>query len=65
VLRAGTAATITFVRTSDKTHGTEVVFPSLNRRALPLKQPIVIEAPAAGERRSCSARTCCVRAFVE
>jgi RND family efflux transporter MFP subunit len=43
-LRAGTPARITFVRTTDKTCGTEVVFPSLNiKRALPLNEPIVIE----------------------
>ena len=43
-LRAGTPARITFVRTTDKTCGTEVVFPSLNiRRPLPLNQPVVIE----------------------
>ena len=43
-LRAGTLARITFVRTTDKTCGTEVVFPSLNiRRALPLNEPVVIE----------------------
>jgi membrane fusion protein, heavy metal efflux system len=39
-LHAGTPARITFVRTTDKTCGTEVVFPSLNiKRALPLKTP--------------------------
>jgi plastocyanin domain-containing protein len=51
-LRAGAAARITFVRTTDKTCGTEVVFPSLNiKRALPLNEPVVIDiAPrAAGE----------------
>jgi plastocyanin len=51
-LRAGTAARITFVRTTDETCGTEVVFPSLNiRRALPLNQPIAIDFTlgAAGE----------------
>ncbi len=51
-LRAGTPAQITFVRTTDKTCATEVVFPSLNvTRALPLNQPVVIEfTPAkAGE----------------
>ena len=51
-LHAGTPARITFVRTTDKTCGTEVVFPSLNiRRALPLNQPVVIEVTprAAGE----------------
>jgi len=42
--RAGTPARITFVRTTDKTCGTEVVFPSLNiKRALPLNEPVVIE----------------------
>jgi plastocyanin domain-containing protein len=42
-LRAGTPARITFVRTTDKTCGTEVVFPSLNiKRALPLNEPVVI-----------------------
>ena len=51
-LRAGTPARITFVRITDKTCGTEVVFPSLNiKRALPLNEPVVIEfTPAkAGE----------------
>jgi cobalt-zinc-cadmium efflux system membrane fusion protein len=43
-LRAGIPARITFVRTTDKTCGTEVVFPSLNiKRALPLNEPVVIE----------------------
>jgi plastocyanin len=43
-VRAGTPARITFVRTTDKTCGTEVVFPSLNiKRALPLNQPVAIE----------------------
>jgi len=43
-LHAGTPATVTFVRTTDKTCGTEVVFPSLNvKRALPLNQPVAIE----------------------
>ena len=50
-LRAGTPARITFVRTTDKTCGTEVVFPSLNiKRALPLNQRVAIEfTPRAGE----------------
>ena len=46
------AARITFVRTTDKTCGTEVVFPSLNiRRSLPLNEPVVIEftPKASGE----------------
>jgi hypothetical protein len=43
-LRAGQLARITFTRTTDKTCGTEVVFPSLNiRRPLPLNEPVVIE----------------------
>jgi len=43
-VRAGQRARITFVRTTDKTCGTEVVFPSLNiRRPLPLDKPVVIE----------------------
>jgi membrane fusion protein, heavy metal efflux system len=43
-LRAGALARITFVRTTDKTCGTEVVFPSLNiKRVLPLNEPVVIE----------------------
>jgi len=43
-LRAGQPARITFVRTTDKTCGTEVVFPSLKiRRPLPLNEPVVIE----------------------
>jgi membrane fusion protein, heavy metal efflux system len=43
-LRAGTPARLTFLRTTDKTCGTEVVFPSLNiKRALPLNEPVVIE----------------------
>ena len=43
-VRASTPARITFVRTTDKTCGTEVVFPSLNiKRALPLNEPVVIE----------------------
>jgi plastocyanin domain-containing protein len=43
-LRAGTPARITFRRTTDKTCGTEVVFPSLDiTGALPLNQPVQIE----------------------
>jgi cobalt-zinc-cadmium efflux system membrane fusion protein len=46
-LRAGVPARVTFVRTTDKTCGTEVVFPSLNiKRALPLNQPIEIDITA-------------------
>ena len=40
-LRAGTPVRLTFVRTTDKTCATEVVFPSLNiKRALPLNEPV-------------------------
>jgi cobalt-zinc-cadmium efflux system membrane fusion protein len=43
-LRAGSPVRLTFVRTTDKTCGTEVVFPSLNiKRALPLNEPVAIE----------------------
>jgi cobalt-zinc-cadmium efflux system membrane fusion protein len=43
-VRAGQPARVTFVRTTDKTCGREVVFPSLNiRRPLPLNEPVVIE----------------------
>lgn len=43
-LRAGTPTRITFVRETDKTCGTDVVFPALNiKRALPLNEPVVIE----------------------
>jgi RND family efflux transporter MFP subunit len=42
-LRGGIPAAVTFLRTTDKTCATEVVFPSLNiRRALPLNGPVVI-----------------------
>ena len=43
-LKAGTIARITFTRTSDKTCGTAVVFPSLKiQRDLPLNKPVAIE----------------------
>jgi RND family efflux transporter MFP subunit len=43
-LRAGTPARLTFVRTTEKTCATEVVFPSLKvKRALPLNEPVMIE----------------------
>ena len=51
-VRSGQPARITFVRTTDKTCGTEVVFPSLNiRRPLPLNEPVVVEftPKASGE----------------
>lgn len=43
-LRAGAPARITFIRTTDKTCATEVMFPTLNiKRALPLNEPVLIE----------------------
>ena len=43
-LRAGAPARLTFIRLTERTCATEVVFPSLNlRRALPLNQPVAIE----------------------
>jgi hypothetical protein len=43
-LRSGAPARLTFLRTTDKTCGTAVVFPSLNiRRELPLNQAVDIE----------------------
>jgi RND family efflux transporter MFP subunit len=43
-LRTAMPVKITFLRTTDKTCATEVVFPSLKiRRALPLNQPVAIE----------------------
>lgn len=43
-LRVGMPARLTFIRTTDKTCGTAVVFPSLNiKRALPLNEPVQIE----------------------
>jgi RND family efflux transporter MFP subunit len=43
-LHAGTPARLTFLRTTDNTCATEVVFPSLNiKRALPLNEPVPIE----------------------
>lgn len=52
ILKAGGPAKLTFVRTSDKTCATEVVFPSLKlKRALPLNEPVDIEltSPPTGE----------------
>ena len=43
-LRAGTPARLTFIRTTDKTCATEVVFPPLKiKRALPLNEAVEIE----------------------
>lgn len=49
--RAGLPARLTVVRTTDKTCGTEIVFPTLNiKRALPLNAPVVIEFTPAKTR---------------
>ena len=51
-LRSGTPARIVFLRTTDNTCATEVVFPSLGiKRALPLNEPVVVELtpPRSGE----------------
>ncbi len=49
--RAGVPARLTFVRTSDRTCGTEVVIPSLGiRRALPLNQAVDIDFTPEGDR---------------
>lgn len=43
-VRAGAPARLTFIRTTDQTCATEVVFPSLRiKRPLPLNEPVVIE----------------------
>jgi hypothetical protein len=48
-VQSGRPARLTFIRTTDKTCATEIVFPSLKiRRSLPLNEPAVIEfTPAA------------------
>lgn len=49
---AGKKAKLVFTRTTDKSCGTEVVFPSLNiKKDLPLNQPTTVEIdmPASGQ----------------
>ena len=42
----GSTAPVTFLRTTDKTCATEVVFPDLGvKKDLPLNQPVVIDVP--------------------
>jgi hypothetical protein len=50
-LQAGAPARVTFIRTTEKTCGTDVVVPSLKvKRALPLNEPVTIEfTPKKGE----------------
>jgi plastocyanin domain-containing protein len=48
---AGSLATVSFVRTTDQTCATEVVFPELDiKRALPLNQPVAINVPSDSAR---------------
>ncbi len=48
---AGQAARITFLRTTDQTCGTEVVFPELRiRKPLPLNKPVTVDLPAGPKR---------------
>ena len=48
---AGEMRTLTFMRTSDETCATEVVFPDLNiKKELPLKQPVTVSIPAGDKR---------------
>jgi plastocyanin domain-containing protein len=45
-LKKGGPGTLTFLRTSDKTCATEVVFKELNvRKELPLNQPVTVDVP--------------------
>jgi plastocyanin domain-containing protein len=47
----GSLATISFVRTTDQTCATEVVFPELDiKKALPLNQPVAINVPSDAAR---------------
>jgi plastocyanin domain-containing protein len=48
---AGSLATVTFVRTTDQTCATEVVFPDLDiKKALPLNTPVTIDVPSDAPR---------------
>jgi plastocyanin domain-containing protein len=47
----GSTAAVTFVRTTDKTCATEVVFPELGvRKDLPLNQPVAVDIPTDSAR---------------
>jgi plastocyanin domain-containing protein len=49
---AGSHATVTFVRTTDKTCATEVVFPDLNiTKDLPLNQVVAVDLPTDTAKR--------------
>jgi plastocyanin domain-containing protein len=48
---AGSLATVTFVRTTDQTCATEVVFPDLDlKKALPLNTPVTVDVPSDAPR---------------
>jgi plastocyanin domain-containing protein len=47
----GSHAAVTFVRTTDKTCATEVVFPDLNlKKDLPLNTPVTVDVPTDSAR---------------
>ncbi len=47
----GSMATVTFVRTTDQTCATEVVFPELDiKKALPLDKPVAVDLPGDAPR---------------
>src|SRR5579884_2614585 len=47
----GSKAAVTFVRTTEKTCATEVVFPDLGvKKELPLDRPVVVDVPADAAR---------------
>jgi plastocyanin domain-containing protein len=47
----GSMATVTFVRTTDQTCATEVVFPELDiKKPLPLNQPVAVDVPTDAPR---------------
>jgi plastocyanin domain-containing protein len=47
----GSLATVSFVRTTDQTCATEVVFPELDiKKALPLNQPVAVNLPSDSAR---------------
>jgi plastocyanin domain-containing protein len=48
---AGALATVTFVRTTDQTCATEVVFPDLDlKKSLPLNTPVTVDVPSDAPR---------------
>lgn len=47
----GSKVSVTFIRTTDKTCATEVVFPELDvKKALPLDTPVTIDVPTSAAR---------------